>query len=150
MLPVRTNLVLLICVIPGTTWMALTEALIPGSNIISIPEQTTSIQSLIEGTCNVIEGEQFEALEVTVRYYGYNGTYAMGKNSFSKEPLAIVTRDGDTQFADFVNWVLNSLLEAEAQNITMATANTFPKTSLFGDAYENMFQDAVAACRELW
>ena len=38
-----------------------------------------------------------------------------------------------------------SLLYAEAQNITMATANSFPKTCLFVDAYENMFQHAVAA-----
>ena len=57
---------LLICVIPGTTWMAKTKALFPGSNIISIPEQATSIESLMNDTCNVIEGEQFEAPEVTV------------------------------------------------------------------------------------
>ena len=69
-----------ICVIPDTTWMALTEALFPGFNIISIPEQTTSIQSLIEGTCNVIEGEQFEAGAIlwiqwnivgTLEHWGY-------------------------------------------------------------------------------
>lgn len=135
---------LLICVIPGTTWMDKTKALFPRSNIVSIAEQSTSIQSLIDGVCNVIEGEQYEAPEVIVRFYGYEGPYAMGTNSFSKDPLAIVTRDGDTEFADFVNWVLLSLLHAEEQNITMQTADAFTKTDLFGDGYENMFQDALA------
>mmetsp|Transcript_2880 Transcript_2880/g.6193 ORF Transcript_2880/g.6193 Transcript_2880/m.6193 type:complete len:768 (-) Transcript_2880:229-2532(-) len=136
---------LLICVIPGTTWMDKIKALFPGSNIVAVEEQETTIVGLITGICNVIAGEQVDVPEVTVRYYGYDGPYAMGKNTFSKEPLAIVTRDGDPEFADFVNWVLQGLLHAEARNITMVTADSFAKTGHFGDQFENMFQDALAA-----
>ncbi|KAL7524742.1 hypothetical protein ACHAXR_002309, partial [Thalassiosira sp. AJA248-18] len=100
---------LLICSILGTTWLDMTEELFPMSNIVLTEDQTQSIQNLIEGKCNVIQGEQYEAPEVVVRYLGYEGPYAQGNNSFTKEPLAAVTRDGDPEFADFVNWVVQGL-----------------------------------------
>ena len=69
-----------------------------------------------------------------------------GINKFTKEPLAMVTRSGDPEFSDLVNWVLQSLFYAEAQNVTMETADTFVETGeVFGEQYTDMFRNALGA-----
>mmetsp|Transcript_21756 Transcript_21756/g.33666 ORF Transcript_21756/g.33666 Transcript_21756/m.33666 type:complete len:882 (+) Transcript_21756:49-2694(+) len=134
---------ILICSILGTTWYETTKELFPASNIVLTKDQGESIQNLIDGKCNVIQGEQYEAPEVVVRGFGYEGPYGQGKTSFTKDPLAMVTRDGDPEFAALVEWVLHALLLAEKQNITMMTADTFAEsTEFFG---KDMFQNALAA-----
>lgn len=135
-----------ICSQLGTTWYDVTTKMFPASNIVITNKQGESIQSLNEGKCNVIQGEQYEAPESVVRALGYEGPYAQGDNHFTKEPLAMVTRDGDPEFAKFVNAVFQSLLHAEKENITMATAVSFAQTGEdFGDDYKDMFKNALAA-----
>jgi len=131
---------ILICSILGTTWHEKSKELFPASNLIIVEDQVESIQNLIEGKCNIIQGGQYDAPEMIVRGYGYDGPYAQGKISFTKDPLAVVTRDGDPEFGAFVNKVLQVLLLAETQNVTMMTASTvFDSTEFFG------FTDALTA-----
>ena len=40
------------------------------------------------------------------------------EETFSKEPLGPVTRDGDTQWADIVNWVVIGMITADEKGIT--------------------------------
>ena len=137
-----------ICSRIGTTWYDKTEDLFPASNIVAEESRQESIKNLIEGKCDVIQTEhhQASASEAELRALGYDGPYAQGVNAFTKEPLAIVTRDGDPEFADFAELVLQSLFHAEAQNVTMMTADTFTQTGeFFGDEYEDMFKNALAA-----
>eukprot|EP00985_Skeletonema_marinoi_P011826 scaffold5614_cov154-Skeletonema_marinoi.AAC.1 len=137
-----------ICSRIGTTWYDKTEDLFPASNIVAEESRQESIKNLIEGKCNVIQTErhQASASDAELRALGYDGPYAQGVNAFTKEPLAIVTRDGDPEFADFAELVLQSLFHAEAQNVTMMTADTFTQTGdFFGDEYEDMFKNALAA-----
>ena len=58
----------------------------------------------------------------------------------------MVTRSGDPEFSDLVNWVFQSLLYAEARNVTMETADTFIETGeVFGEQYTDMFRNALGA-----
>lgn len=66
-------------------------------------------------------------------------------NLYSKEPLALVTRDGDVQFSDFVNWIVQALLAAEEQGITQSTATAFTQSTLFGEEYKDMYIHAIEA-----
>jgi hypothetical protein len=93
----------------------------------------------------VIVGDQFELTEFHVRANGYGGAYAIGTNTYSKEPLALATKDGDRRWADFVNWVLQGLIVAEERGYTQSDAfkGAFGKTNLFGDEYEDMFNYAL-------
>jgi general L-amino acid transport system substrate-binding protein len=44
---------------------------------------------------------------------------------FSKEPLGPVTRDGDTQWSDIVNWVVIGMITADEKGITSANVADF-------------------------
>jgi hypothetical protein len=95
--------------------------------------------------CNVIAGEVNFVYEERVREEGYAGEYEFGTKLFSKEPLAMVTRGDDVEFADFSNWILQALFAAEAMNITQDRAYEFPSNDVFGDMYKDMFGHAIAA-----
>ena len=71
--------------------------------------------------------------------------FAVGKTFFSHEPLALVTRDEDARFSDFVSWVLQALLNAEEQNVTQNEYSRVPETELFGSNFALAFQNAVSA-----
>ncbi|MCH7699074.1 MAG: amino acid ABC transporter substrate-binding protein [Chloroflexi bacterium] len=45
--------------------------------------------------------------------------------TFSKEPLGPVTRDGDTQWSDIVNWVVIGMITADEKGITSANVADF-------------------------
>ena len=57
----------------------------------------------------------------------------------------MVIRGNDYEFSDFVNWVLQSLLIAEARGITQDNAIMMGTTDVFGAEFESMFVDAVGA-----
>jgi len=69
----------------------------------------------------------------------------VGTNLFSKEPLALVTRNSDAEFSDFVNWIVQALLAAEEQGITQSNAGAFTQSTLFGEEYNDMFINAIKA-----
>ena len=45
--------------------------------------------------------------------------------TFSKEPLGPVTRDGDTQWSDIINWVVIGMITADEKGITSANLADF-------------------------
>jgi general L-amino acid transport system substrate-binding protein len=131
-----------ICVPETTTLEKVLRMLLPGSVIF--PYFHDGLQTLFKGTCNVIADEPIFG-EVRFREAGFEGNFTHGTTLFSREPLAMVTRDDDPVWSDLVNTVLQSLWAAEAQNITQATAEDFKYTPVFDNLSESMFVDAIAA-----
>jgi ABC-type amino acid transport substrate-binding protein len=136
---------LLICVVEETTTISVVQKHLDGSRILPVTDSLVLLDSLAAGNCNVLAGEPSALFEWDVRNAGYEGDYVFGSLLFSKEPLAMVTRGNDPEFADFVEWVFQALVTAEALNITQTDADLFPPTTLFGSKYSNMFSHAVAA-----
>lgn len=134
-----------ICVVEGTTTEVVVRSHLQGSAIRVVADSTILPASLISGDCNVLSGEPSILYEQKIRDLGYEGEYVFGSKLFSKEPLAMVTRGDDPEFADLSEWVLQSLITAEAMNITQADAEAFPSTDVFGPKYSRMFANAVAA-----
>ena len=56
--------------------------------------------------CQVLVGESTDISEPLARSLGVTGDYLVGSNLYSKEPVAMVTRDGDPQWSDFVFWTV--------------------------------------------
>jgi len=132
-----------ICVRDATTHLDILSELLPGSSIV--PIQGILEIGLLGGECNAIAGESSEIGSDIVKMAGYNGPYEVGTSVLSKEPLAMVTRDGDSEWSDFVNWVLGSMLYAEQQGITKRAASTLNQTNVFGPKYADMFINAIGA-----
>ena len=70
----------------------------------------------------------------------YNFTKYRFSKLYGRDPLTMVTKDGDYEFGDLVNWVAQGLLIADLYNITSATADNF-NFSYKGDA--RMFRNVI-------
>lgn len=135
-----------VCVIEDSTNKAAVADHLDGAAIRLTLDGVTLLQDLANDVCNVIAGEPSLIYEERVREAGYTGDYTFGSLQLSKEPIAIVTREGNNaKFSDFCNWIVQSLITADALNITQDRAYEFPTTHLFGDEYKQMFRHAIAA-----
>jgi ABC-type amino acid transport substrate-binding protein len=132
-----------VCVTAGSSTYTTVSDLLPNFNIRPVAVYEDLYSGLSDGRCNVIAEGKVDVSENRVREMGYNGTYEVGQNTFSKTPLSVVMRENDPQWVDFVNFVLRSLVTAEKQGITNVTAPDFYTTTLFGKRFENMFIDAI-------
>jgi general L-amino acid transport system substrate-binding protein len=132
-----------ICVQQDTTIEKVVRVRLPGSVIY--PYVPGELQTLFNGTCNAMADEPVYGAMTRLRKAGYTENFTQGTTLFSREPLAMVTRDDDPVWSDLVNTVLQSLWAAEAQNITKDTAEDFKYTPVFGNLSESMFVDAIAA-----
>jgi general L-amino acid transport system substrate-binding protein len=136
-----------ICVDVGTTHYDVVRRMFPQRHVRPVSNMNSLFASLSDETCNVIAWESHGLTPTSVALNGYtNGPYQMGTRYFSREPLAIATRQDDTEWTDFVFWTLQALLTAEEHGITQATAvQAMPTTKLFGERFQDMFRNAVGA-----
>ena len=134
-----------VCIVEGSNSESVTHDHLKGTTVHHVPDSEDMFINLTNGTCNVVTGLPKVIYELRARNAGFIGEYVMGSHLFSRDPVSLVTRNDDAEFGDFVNWVLRALVAAEAMNITQSTAESFPTTSLFGEQYEHMFQNAIAA-----
>jgi hypothetical protein len=122
------------------------KGLFPKQYVVPTVTSEAAVQGLQNGLCNVLAGGIAEVLESTIREVGqYQGEYAIAPRVFSKDPLALVTRQDDPQWAAFVYWVLSAISYAEERNITSASSTEMPIVNLFGQPYEQMLRHVIAA-----
>lgn len=151
-----------VCVPSGTTTELVVKQLLDGSqHVLDTNYVNGSSQydrgvyaEFVAGNCNVFATVGILEHEDNLRnLHGYTASFRSSDKLHSKEPLSIMTREGDNQFGDFVQWVLHALITAEAMNISQQQAQSFPTTTVFGPQYEHMFQNAISAVGnmgELW
>lgn len=132
-----------VCVVDGSTYVDRVTELLPDASLTVTPMMNALYERLRDGICNVLAGDQFEVSQSAVEQIGYFGDYAVGTTLFSKEPLALVTREEDPTWSDFVNWVIQGLLAAEEQEFTQERASFFTQDPVFGDEFGSMFINAL-------
>ena len=135
-----------ICVLDGTTHQAEIASFLPVGSIVSTSTRQEFYSSFMNGSCNILAGEQFDLAPAVLESMGYSGSYEVDTDVLTKELISVVTRDGDSIWSDFVNHMVQSLMTAEElrlSNSNFATTD-FPSTDFFGSGYETMFQDAFA------
>jgi general L-amino acid transport system substrate-binding protein len=133
------------CALEGTTGYSRIKALFRQEYISPRLTSDLIIAGLNDGSCNAIAGGLQDVAIEAIRERGYTGPYQVGLKRYSKDPLAITTRQDDPLWSDFVRWVLASLVYAEEQGITQANATLMPRTTLFGPLRTNVFYHAVNA-----
>ena len=134
-----------VCVLEGSVTENIVQNHLGGSVTHAVTFSGDMFARLSDGTCNVITSVPLIIHEQRAREANYTGPYVFGTRFFSRDPLAMTTRNGDPQFGDLINWVLRAMVVAETLNITQATADQFPTTDLFGEENSKMFQHAIAA-----
>ncbi|KAL3796748.1 hypothetical protein HJC23_010895 [Cyclotella cryptica] len=72
-------------------------------------------QRFRNGTCNVVAGDR-QATSLQMEAANLSN-YVVGANTFTNEPLAIVTRSDETEWSDIVNFVLQALFFGERQGV---------------------------------
>ena len=75
------------------------------------------ITGLNDGSCNAVAGGFQDVAMENIRERGYDGPYEVGVKRYSKDPLAITTRQDDPVWSDFVRWVYWGLVHAQEENI---------------------------------
>ncbi|KAG7340723.1 glutamine synthetase II [Nitzschia inconspicua] len=135
---------ILICVNIGTTFETIAKEIFPERVIVS--RDGDALGGLADGSCNVVAGGVTDVSTTSIRSAGYEGPYQTGSGRYSKDPLAMVTREDDIQWAKFVYWIVNAIFYAEEEEITQDTAaEEMPEVTLFGTRFQDMFKDAVSA-----
>jgi general L-amino acid transport system substrate-binding protein len=143
-----------ICVVDSTTHGTVVERLMPNVTIVRRSSFAEMYPAYGNGLCNVLAGEQPQVAESVVRQANANVgnfRYLLGTETFSKEPIALVTRNTDPKWSDYCSWILQALIFAEEQGIDALTAEAMPETSVFAattvfsTGYTRSFIQAVQA-----
>ncbi|CAB9520228.1 extracellular solute-binding protein [Seminavis robusta] len=134
-----------ICVGDQSSHLAFALTVLPRRMLLPQQSHLEVITGFIEHTCNVFLYENVG--EQTMQDLGMEEgrPFAVSDTIFAREPLAWTIDDGDAQWGDFVNMILQSLLVAEKEGLTRSTAKQFPTTEVFGSSYRFMFQHALQA-----
>jgi hypothetical protein len=129
---------LLLCVKGSTTYFDVLSKLFEAANIMVFETDDLALNALVTGECNVIATGTVEMVAVNEL-----GGYKISDKRVSKDPLALVTKQDDAQWADFVHWIVDATFYAEENGITRATASEMPSTNLFGPLLRDMLKDAI-------
>jgi hypothetical protein len=129
---------LVLCVKGATTYFDVVSKLFNAAYIKVFETDTLAIEGLTSGECNVVAAGSAELGAVSEL-----GGYTISGKRVSKDPLALVTKQDDGQWADFVYWIVAATFYAEENGITGATASEMPSTNLFGSLLQDMLKDAI-------
>jgi len=72
---------------------------------------------LFNGTCNVLAFDKSALLGTAKSDKARDKGFVFGEVMKTKEPLAFATRNGDREFSDIVNWVIQALFFDEEQDL---------------------------------
>ncbi|KAL7553938.1 hypothetical protein ACHAWF_018683 [Thalassiosira exigua] len=73
---------------------------------------------LFNGECNVIARDRSKLFAISSRAQGEGKDLFLGEKLSTKSPLAIVTRNSDSEWSDIVNWIVYALFYGEEQGLT--------------------------------
>ena len=110
------------CIPQGSTHEVLLAELFPGPEKVVYVSQSEAAENLENGKCNVVVSDSVLLPESLFRMFGYTGPYKLGQKLFSKEPLSLVTRDGDPEWSKLANLIVEALYTAERLGVAKETA----------------------------
>ena len=114
-----------ICVVVPSNHYGFLQRQFPSDYIVPVPNtqggSTTVLLDYYEnGTCNTVFSDEI----FRIRYSGEYDTFILknevffGTETVKIEPISIVTRGDDREFADVMSWVVNAAIYGEEQNIS--------------------------------
>ena len=116
-----------VCVAAGTTQEVILNDILPGSLPVLFNTPYDSLRFMNDGTCNTIAADGVLLNPTLLKERGLNQSldFVLGNNTFSRDPLALVTREGDTEWSDIVNSVVKIVFAAEDMDLTSANVELY-------------------------
>ena len=90
---------LLVCVTESTTQSQRLKEVVSADHIIETSDTPETIERFVQGECNAIAAGFVETAPANIASLGYTGSYEIGPTAYSRESLALVTRQDDALFS---------------------------------------------------
>ena len=101
---------------------------------------------LFNSSVDVIAGDRFTLKKDVHTNVTFSTPYYYGTHDNSTvAAYGFTTRPDDTEWSDFVFWIVMATFYAEEQNITQVDPREMPTVNLFGEALKPMFYDCISA-----
>ncbi len=111
-----------ICLQPGTTAEANVTDYFQKNRmsfkVMSFDKIEDMRKAFFSGKCDALTADLSNLYATRIAYAPNPNDFLVLPQAISKEPLALVVRHGDNQFADVVRWSLFAMIEAEEYGIT--------------------------------
>lgn len=111
-----------VCVQPGTTTAENVEDYFRSNNIAYKPVLMGSIDEMraafFAGRCDLFAADRSAVYAARAAYASNPSDYLILPESASREPLALIVRQGDRPFAEIVRWSLYAMIHAEELGVT--------------------------------
>ncbi len=128
-----------ICVLSGTTTELNLASRFAAGGIpyepVPFEDNETLQQAFVEGRCDGWTSDKSQLAGVRSNYPEGPEALEILEETFSKEPLGPAVRDGDSRWAQIVDWVVIGLIQAEEFGITQENVDSFesddPGVNLF-------------------
>ena len=99
-----------VCVKNSTTQSDLLSTLFPEDRLVLVDGDLESVESFGNQKCQVYASGVVERTEAAVRRFYPDGEYLVGTVPFTRESLALVTKDDDVVFSKLVDAVVNAII----------------------------------------
>jgi len=90
-----------------------------------------AVEAFANEECDVFVSGMIGWSDASIRKYYKQGPYVLGNRSYSRESLALVTKEEDVIFSKLVDLVVNVILYADENDITQAGYRRMPSINLF-------------------
>ena len=143
-----------ICVKNSTTQYDVLSGLFPEERLVVLDGDLTVVESFGTGVCEVYASGIVERTADAINQF-YSGDPVIGTVPFTRESLALVTREDDVVFSKLVDAVVNAIIYADERGITQDNAKAMPRVNLFQPLISNdaIFRNIIAAVgnyQEIW
>mmetsp|Transcript_18657 Transcript_18657/g.26322 ORF Transcript_18657/g.26322 Transcript_18657/m.26322 type:complete len:652 (+) Transcript_18657:51-2006(+) len=114
---------------------------------IEISDDEEGLSMLDSGEIDVLSGGRVNLQDdvggATEAYYGH--TFSLPYFYKGNDEIALVTREDDPKWSDFVYWTVAATFYADEYKIKQDFYLDMPKVQVFGSHLEDMFQQAIKA-----
>lgn len=123
-----------ICVLSGTTTELNLATRMAGIDFepLTFEDNDTLQEAFVAGQCDGWTSDKSQLAGVRSAFPEGPEALTILEETFSKEPLGPVTADGDTQWAQMVDWVVLATIQAEEFGIASDNVDTFEDTEDLG------------------
>ncbi len=115
-----------VCIESGTTTELNAADYFSSNNLeynpVTFTGQDEVLKAFEDGRCDVLTSDSSQ-LAGNITEFAVPEDYMLLPEIISKEPLAIVVRQGDDTWFEITRWVYHALLEAEEQGVTQANVD---------------------------